>query len=360
MKRFLLLKLGGVGDVVTATPAIRAIRKSHPDAFIALIAEAPGLEVVSGGPYVDEIIEFTGLYRCQTLTGLLRPRRLRDAARFARKVSSSRWDVFVSFQSLWRRSATIKPRIIAAMSRAKITAGLNTANNGTFLTHGIPDNRFDHRHYVDRFLDVVRSIGCEPDSRHTEVCFGDQDRAEAVALLRDAGVAQSDVACGIHPGGNPDYPLCTSWPVERFAAVANALIDQHDGKILITGSPGDRELCAELRRRIGQPGRVIDLSGKTSIKQLAACLEHCRLYISNDTGPMHIGVAVGTPTVGIFGPGDWQAYGYSPEMSFRLVRTDVDCSPCTNRQCTTRKCMNAVTVQDVLAAAEELLGEARG
>ncbi|MFP4029189.1 MAG: glycosyltransferase family 9 protein [Candidatus Brocadiia bacterium] len=106
--------------------------------------------------------------------------------------------------------------------------------------------------------------------------------------------------------------------------------------------------------------KIINIVGRTNVKQLAACIELCDLYISNDTGPMHLSVAMQTPTVGLFGPGNWQGYGtYPPEWNFRMIRADVDCWPCEDRHCKSRKCFKEISVSKVVETAEELLSSTR-
>ena len=116
-------------------------------------------------------------------------------------------------------------------------------------------------------------------------------------------------------------------------------------------------MVQEVAAAARHPQALVDLSGATSVKVLAALMEHLDLYISNDTGAMHIAVAMGVPTIGIFGPGDWQSYGtYPPESGFRMVRTRVDCWPCPRRACVERACMLGVTAEQVIAEVDAVLG----
>ena len=357
----LVLKLGGIGDAVAATPALRAIRDTFPEAFIALMAEQPAIQLIEKSPWIDRFIEYTDLYRCQGLAGLASARRLYAFSRLAVDLRSRRWDVFVCLQSLWRFSATLKPRLFAWMSRAPVRAGLDTAGNGAFLSCRVPDERVDRKHYAARFLDVARAIGCEAGDLRAEVWIDEDDRRSARVLLKRHGVRPGDSLVAIHPGANPDYTFRTSWPADRFAAVADAMA-RRGRRVLITGAASDRPISRRVLERMrGSRGRAVDLCGATSLRELAAVLERCDLVISNDTGPMHVAVAVGAPTVGIFGPGDWFGYGTYPEdVPFRMARTQVDCHPCHDWRCRTRECMRAVSPAQVMALAGQLLDQGSG
>ena len=356
-RRILVMKLGGVGDVVTATPALRALRKAYPEAHIALLAEQPGLQVVEGSPYVDEFLEFTQLYRTQRPLGFLRPRVLGQALRLARRLLSRRWDLYLELHCFLFRTSVWKPFVGALLSRATVRAGLDSEHRGFFLNVRVPDFRLRPVHHVERMLEVIRALGLPDDGPRTEVWLGPADRREARALLAAAGLRPGQLLVGVHVGANPDFPLVRSWPRERFARVCDHLQERYGARVLLTGTAQEREMVQEVVASARHPEALVDLSGRTSVKVLAAVMEHLDLYVSNDTGAMHIAVAMGVPTVGIFGPGDWQSYGtYPPESGFRMVRTPVDCWPCPRRACLERTCMLGVTVEQVIAEVDAVLG----
>lgn len=365
-RSILILKFGGVGDVVTSTPALRALRQSYPKAKIYLMVESPGLEVVKGSPWIDELITYTKLYRAQNFLKLLTsPSRLKEGWQLFKFLLSHRFDIFIELHQLFDLRDTIKPIIIGYLSRAPVKIGLDTDGRGFFLTIKIPDKRFVPEHMVSRCLRLVKKLGAETDDPQTAVWITEKDRQYAAKLLKlhspfplpsgeRIGAGKDAPIIGLHPTGNTDYLIRTSWPEERFAEVADTLANKYHARIVITGSsceiPYIRKVVSLMKC---QP---VVIAGKTSIKQLAAVIERCDLFISSDTGPMHIAVAMKVPTIGIFGPGDWQMYGtYPAESKFIMLKKHIDCTPCRNLKCTSRKCFNLITVEDVLAGADKFL-----
>jgi len=358
-RRIAVMKLGGIGDVVTATPVLRALRRAYPEAHIALLAEQPGLQVVEGSPYVDEYLEFTRLYRTQRPLRFLRRSVLGELGALAWSLLSRRWDLYVELHCLLFRTSVCKPLVGALLTRAPVRAGLDSEGRGFFLSVRVPDFRLRPVHHVERMRELIRGLGLPDPGPRTEVWLEAEHREEAEALLRQTGVDGKTPLVGVHVGANPDFPVVRSWPAERFARVCNHLAERYGATVLLTGTASERQMVAEVVGLAQCPEALVDLSGRTSVKVLAALMEHLSLYISNDTGSMHVAVAMGVATIGIFGPGDWQSYGtYPPESGFRMVRTPVNCWPCTDRACVSRACMLGVTVEQVIGEVDAVLGVA--
>jgi len=357
VRRILVLKLGGIGDMLMITPSLAALRQAYPRAWIAVIHEPASCEVVEGSGLLDELIPLgkLGDGACPRLPR--KGNRVAGLAAVLRRVFR-RFDLFVEFQNPYSFASVIKPLLVALACGARTRAGIDIRRRAFFLNVRVPENRFEPRIHSERYLDIIEALGICPRSRLTHMETGPEAETAAAALLDEMGVRRADSLIAIHPGGNSLYPIRTTWAPDRFVAVATHLLQRPKAKLLVTGTADDARVCGEIAAALAQPRRVVDLSGRTTLRTLAACFRRCRVVISNDTGPMHVAVAVGTPTVGIFGPGDWQAYGtYPPDIPFRMLRGQVDCWPCRDLQCTTRKCMNAVTVAQVIAAAAELLHE---
>ena len=147
------------------------------------------------------------------------------------------------------------------------------------------------------------------------------------------------------------------WPAERFAKVADALSEQFGLTAVVTGAAGDAELAA----RIGAAARspIVDLTGRTTLKQAAELLRRCRVTVGNDTGPLYLSSAVGTRTVGLFGPSDARRLGPYGDGHAKVV-AEVDCAPCRNRTCRRRTCMESISPEQVIEAAANLLADGQG
>ncbi|MDI6787372.1 MAG: glycosyltransferase family 9 protein, partial [Planctomycetota bacterium] len=241
--------------------------------------------------------------------------------------------------------------LTAYLSRSRLRAGLDTDGKGFFVNIKVPDKGLSHRHLVVRSLDVVRAVGADTDNKYTGVYITDNDHLYSQRLIEEITSGQTGLIIGINPGGNPASPTTKCWPGERFATVADNLAQKYSARIVITGSPSEIALAEKMASLMKVKPFIA--AGRTTVKQLAALLKRCHLFISNDTGPMHIAVAMGTPTIGIFGAGFWPALGnYPPETNFIMVRHEVNCWPCYKLHCYQPRCLEGITVDTVLKAAE--------
>lgn len=369
VKGILALKLGGIGDVLTITPALRTLKKRWPQARITVVVERQPAEMLKGLPYLDEIIVFDDVFHPWAIKRLLSHEILK-ATRAIFRIILTHYDIYIEFHNLFSTGSIIKPMLFACLSGAPYRIGLDTYHRGFFLTHRVKDNRFKFKHQVERFLDVVEVLGADTKDKATEILISDGDRSFAQKLLRRAGrkipsgpqfkedLAEEEVLVspgllvGIHPGANPNFLHRCAWPAERFAEIADKIVENYQAQIVLTGSQADSSINEEVYRLMRH--RPLNLSGQTTINQLAAVIQRCHLFISNDTGPMHVAVAMKVPTIGIFGPGDYQAYGsYPQEANFTLIREKVDCWPCRNLRCWSRKCMEVITVEKVWQAVQQ-------
>jgi heptosyltransferase-2 len=322
------------------------------------MVEDPGAEVVRGAPYLDELLTFTEFYTHHGYSRFFGLRFFSQGYKLITTLLKKRYDIFIELQSLFNWKGIIKPMLIGYLSRAPLRIGLNTDRRGLFLTTKVPDTRLTCKSMMERTLEVVKKLGVETNDLTTEVWISEKDRSYARYFLDKHQIKHDDLLIGIHPGGNPEYLIRCSWPEERFSQVADTLVEKYRAKILLTGGPQEVEYVkgvASLMKT--QPLMQV---GKTTVKQLAAIMERCHLFISNDTGPMHMAVAMQTPTIGIFGPGEWQMYGtYPPETNFIMLRKPIDCWPCQNLKCTTRACFKLISVEDVLEAVEKQMTKIR-
>jgi heptosyltransferase-2 len=362
IRSILVLRLGGIGDMVMATPAIKSLRKHFTKARLTVLAEEPAAEVIRGAPYVDELLTFRNLYtyrRKSIFTLPLNPKPILEELDLARLLFFRRFNLFVDLHLIYGYKNAIRPMLTGYLSRAPIRAGLDTDGYGFFLNLRVPDSAFQPRQITYRSLDVAAALGADVSDKQTEVWITDQDREFSRQLLRDNIGADNRLRVGLHIGANPWVLMRQSWPLERFARVADALAQKYNTHIIVTGNKSEQPLADRLAGLMqNKPFMAV---GRTTLKQAAALMGQCHLFISSDTGPMHMAVAMKTPTVGIFGPGNWPALGtYAPETNFTMVRRDIDCWPCHKLDCASRACMEKVTVEDVLDAAEKQIAKIYG
>ena len=354
-KRILVVKLSDIGDVLTATPALRALRQSFPEARLDALVPPNSAPVLADSPLVDSCLVFDK-FRYDRPLDALRPSALADALRLGLTLHRRRYDCLIILHHLTTRWGALKFAALALASGARTRLGLDNGR-GWFLTHRARDRGFGARHEVEYWLDVAALIGARTDDPSLEVTISAEDCAFAEAILPP--IPYPLVA--IHPGSG-GYSLARRWDAEGFAQVADALVERYGARIVLVGTPADGvSKVASLMR-----SEAVNLEGRTNLRQLAAVLRRCDLFIGADSGVMHLACAVGTSVVAIFGPSNHRAWGpWTPDRRRAVVvRADLPCSPCSyvgfsvgrREGCQARTCMKMVTPETVLEAATRLLG----
>jgi heptosyltransferase-2 len=356
--RILVVKLADLGDVLTATPAMRALRLAHPAAHIGALVTPKSAPLLQGTDLVDEIIPFDkALFDRPLSAGASLPLALG----LGRRLQSMRWDAVALFHHLTTSFGVAKYAALCLASRAKRIAGLDNGR-GWFLTERVRDDGFGERHEADYWLGVAGLLdGWNPEPAY-EVPVSSADRGwaeqQAARLLMDgAGIL------AIHPGSGA-FSLARRWPPERFATVVRALVSRHDLRPMIIQGPGPDESLLARAVAVGAGGAEI-VGPAPAIGALVALLEHVRLFVGNESGVMHLAVTAGAPIVAIFGPTNDRAWGPYPLDAPRhaVVRESLACTPCVHRGhqfgtpagCAARTCVDLVEPEAVLAAAEQVL-----
>ena len=333
VKRILVRGTNWIGDAVLTTPALMAVRKGFPQARIALLAKPAIAELLHGHPAVDEIVLYRDPGPHAGLGGKLT---------LARLLRRGRYDLAMLFQNAFEAAA------LTALAGIPNRYGYATDGRSFLLTHRVPlTPKIRRSHQVHYYLELLRPLGIQVEPEPPTLRTTPDEDAEAIEHLRAFGVDAKKVLIGLNPGSI--YGTAKRWLPERFAEVADRVAAEHGGVVLIFGGHGEEELGAALASLMAAP--TVVLSGRTTVRRLMALIKQCRLFITNDTGPMHIATAFGVPTVAIFGPTDpltTSPFGSGHE----LVRHPVDCSPCLLRECPIdHRCMQGISVEMVHAAA---------
>src|SRR2546428_4797110 len=333
VRRILVRGTNWIGDAVLTTPALMAIRKGFPHARIALLAKPAIAELLHHHPALDEIVLYRDPGPHAGLGGKLT---------LARLLRRGRYDLAMLFQNAFEAAA------LTALAGIPNRYGYATDGRSFLLTHRVSlTPKIRRSHQVHCYLELLRPLGIQVEPDPPTLRTTPDEDAEAVEHLRAFGVNPKKVLIGLNPGSV--YGTAKRWLPERFAEVADRAAAEHGGVVLIFGGQGEEELGAALAGKMTAPTLV--LSGRTTVRRLMALIKQCRLFITNDTGPMHIATAFGVPTVAIFGPTDpltTSPFGSGHE----LVRHPVDCSPCLLRECPIdHRCMQGISVEMVHAAA---------
>ena len=276
VERILVVLLCPLGDTLFATPALRALRRRFPGAEIAVLCWSANEPLLRHNPHVDVV------YACPNSFDLaVSPLRLLDRT-FDLGIGLSNFGTWVT-----------------PFFRARERIGFNAQHLGWMYSRPVPDDR--NVHAIEYCLRVVSAVGAEPDGLHMELHVAESDRRTAAAVL--AGCPRPRVA--MHPGGE-HFPA-KRWPPQRFAELADRLAEQRGCRVVLVGGPDDVALAQEIRRH-ATVAEILDLTGRLSLLETAAVLAAVDAFVGNDSAPLHMAEAVGTPAVGLFGPSDPQNF----------------------------------------------------
>jgi len=327
-----------LGDAVMTTPALAAVREGLPDARIALLAKPLVAELFRHHPDVDEVIVYERPGRHEGSLG-----RLRLGAELRRR----RFDGALLLQNAFDAA------LIAFLGRIPERAGYPTDARRFLLTLPVPmPPGIFERHDVEYYLCLLDGLGIpRPEPAVLKLAVTGEEREAMATRLASLGIERGAPIVTINPGAT--YGSAKRWYPDRFAAVADALSAEWGAAVVIVGSTAEAPLSGEIEAATRTP--PVNLAGKTTVRELMALLSLSSFLVTNDSGPMHIGAALGVPLVAIFGPTDWRRT--SPWSGrAKVVRVEVDCSPCRLRVCDRgHECMLGVTPGMVLDAARQLL-----
>lgn len=331
-KNILIVKLSAIGDVVHALPVAYALKQCYPAARVTWVVEKPSFDLLANNPYIDEIIIFDK-------PRLKKPAGFVDyAPGFVGLLRSRRFDLALDLQGLFKSGA------ISFLSGApERFVYCNTRELSDKLSRRV-SGPHTGGHVVEQYLDVVRALGCEVGEPVFTVHVTDAEAQAAVAIARQSGLDTGQRYVILSPGAN--WPN-KRWPPPLFAALADRL--WQDKLIpVICGGPGDAALAAEIAGGASIP--PIDLTGKTSLKQLAHIIRNARALVGGDTGPMHLAAALATPVVALHGPTDTTRNGPYGRGHKALVAAR-ECAGCWRRACPKGlDCLAGISVDDVHAA----------
>lgn len=343
----LIIKLSAIGDVIHTLPALNAIRSIYPSAHITWLIEEAAASLVTGHPALDRVI----------ISG--RKRWIRDlrkgqwrsvmveAAALLRSLRDTQYDLAFDFQSL------LKSGVLVALSRGRRKIGFGRGmehqeHSYLFLNEAVSAVDMDN-HAILRSLMMLDAVGIHCRDITYRLPIHDSDRNQVARLLSQEGMKGHRPLICINPVAKWTTKL---WPNERFAELADRISERFRVRPVFTGAPEDKETVQDILSRMTSSG--VDMTGKTSLKTLAALYERADVLISTDTGPMHLGAAVDTPVVALFGPtAPWRT-GPMGE-NHQIIRAGLPCSPCFKRQCSTCDCMKQIRVDKVLEAVDRVI-----
>ncbi|OIN95779.1 MAG: lipopolysaccharide heptosyltransferase II [Deltaproteobacteria bacterium CG1_02_45_11] len=339
----LIVKLSAIGDVIHTLPALNAIRKEYPDAHITWLVEEGAAGIVEGHRALDRVLVSKRKHWIKGIWSKSCLNTIKEALYFIKELRDTRYDVIFDFQAL------LKSGILIGLARGKRKIGFNKGmehmeHSYVFLNERIPPVAMDN-HALLRNMMLLDAIGIPASEIEFKLPVFDQDYLGADDLLTQHGVKEYKLLVAINPVAKWATKL---WSNEKFAKLADRLIEKYEAGIVFTGGPEDRGSISDIMSCM--KSQSFNLAGATSLKTLAALYEKSALLVSTDTGPMHIAAAVETPVVALFGPtAPWRTGPFGD--GHQIVRAGLECSPCFKRQCKTTECMKQISVERVFATA---------
>ncbi len=347
-RRILVVDLDNMGDLLLATPAIRALRRRFPEAALEALVTDYGAPVLRGNPHVDEIL---------TCGKRIVQAPLWERAALAWRLRRRCYDLGVILEAHWGYAGFAE--LLLAVAGVPRRIGRDLGKHRDLLTAAVPIRQ---QHWIDTYLEVVSLVGAAPDGDGMDSPIAPADEAAAEAWCAAHGLAGS-APIVLFPGGT-QHLISRRWSPEGFAAVGDALAGAWDAPVVIIGGAGDAEVARAVAGRMHAP--AITAAGSLSLGATGALLRRCRLFITNDSGPLHVAAAVGAPTVAILGPTDPAVFG-PRGTTHEIVRVPLPCSPCIHvgdfPDCPIdprELCLLSVTPAMVVEAAERLLARTAG
>ena len=337
-KKFLIIKLSALGDIVHTLPVCRTLRQEYPDAFIAWMIEERYQELLFNNPDIDEVIPIrTKIWRKNWNS-----KTLSEILQIIKNHRHKKFDVVFDLHGL------LKSAVIAMLSGAIIKAGFHRKNckekisalftnkKGPYIAGGI--------HVVDMYLTLVQStLGIKNEVKQFPLPETQEKKVDD--FFQSHPELTSKPIIGINPGAGFESKL---WELERFAQLADRITDELDCNILLTWGPGEEDKVQQIATTMKQKSWV---APPTTLQESITLYKHLKQLVSCDSGPLHLCAALDIPTVSIFGPTDPVrngAYGLNHETVYKML----SCSFCWKRKCPlgTKECMKQVTVDEVFEA----------
>ncbi len=379
-RRILVRGVNWLGDAVMTTPALLRLREKFPAAHIALLTPAKLAELWKNHPAVDEVIPFTADEGVLKVLRKLRygrgPEILRGAegkfhaapviipARFDLALvlpnsPRSALEVFladipqrIGYARPWRNfflTQAVAPRTDAVKMRKRTASEIRQLISEKPEVKSQKSESPKSAHQIFEYLHLVGALGANPEPLAPQL-FVTPEEIEAVKMKFGLDKISAPIF-GLNPGA--EYGSAKRWPAEKFISAAKEIQTKANCVWLVFGGKNDEAVATQIQSAIGNRQSAISLAGKTSLRELMALLKLCRVLLTNDTGPMHVAAALGTPVVVPFGSTspELTGPGLPGDMHHRLLKSDAPCAPCFLRECPIDfRCMNGIEIEAVVVA----------
>lgn len=330
MKKILVFLPNWIGDSLMATPLLRSLKENKPHCWIGILIHKRVEQIFIHSPFVDEIITFSS------------HRDLLSNLKITKRISKKEFDTAFLLKPSFTKSLMCK------LAHIKDIYGYESKKI-TFINRKIslpPKGT----HKMDYYLNLIESIGLKVSKKEPEFFLLPQE-IEQVGSILPSSILNSRLKVVLHPKANWALKM---WPKEYFAQLGDKLIEELDASVIITGTRDDLDLAFQIKKLMKNKPYL--LVGRTSLRELGAVLKRVNLFISADTGIMHLAASVGTPLIAIFGPTHPSISGPRGKGLIRLIYKNKECKvPCFKLNCRNNICMKNVSAEEVFREAKEIL-----
>jgi len=344
IRKILVRSANWVGDTVMMIPSLMAIKEYFPHAQITVLATPWVTPLLENHPAVDRTMIMDKANGFVSST--------KELARIISWLRGERFDLAILFQNAFEAA------FLAYVGGVRHRVGYDTDGRGFLLTHKVTRDRdILSAHQVEYFLGVIEAMGWPAEQREPVLYINDEDIESTSLMLSSMGIEDNLFVVGLNPGAV--YGSAKRWPEDRFALIADWAAERWGARVLLFGSLSEKAIGAEISRYMHSD--PANLCGLTTLGQAMALIKRCSLFLTNDSGLMHIAAAFNIPMVAIFGPTDPITTG-PISRNARIVRHRIDCSPCLKEVCSLNhhRCMLSIDPAEVWEEMERLKREVIG
>ena len=353
MPRILIVNPYGIGDVLFTTPVIRALREHAPNTFIGILLGSRTNPLLKLNPDLNIIFNYNkDIFRSLPLLrkGLYLLKLIWD-------IRKQNFDIFIDLSNTDEYAFFAK-----FIFRIPVRIGFQYRKRGRYLNYKTPlPQGFAQKHVSEHYQDLLKHLNISPSLEKTLYFYTDDSQKTWLkTLFMNHQISNNHKVICLLPGGGKSWGKGASfkyWPLKHYSKLAQLLAQKSEVKIVLIGAKEDQELCQKLKE---EHPFLLDLSGKTTLEQLSLLIGQANLVIGNESGPLHLTVAIGTPSIAIYGPVDPQVYGpYSKYKKHETLFHEIPCHPCYQNfrmpPCENQICLKELLPKTVFERASLLL-----
>ncbi len=331
--------MGGIGNMILLTPALKALRKAYSFSKIHFLL----------GPYgAEKVIEGSNLIDEKIIVDPVKQKGIIETIKLIQKLREEKFSLSITSTGI----NPIKTGLLCYLAGIKYRLGENIEGKSFFYNLKVSFDKDSHE--VESNINLAQKLGIEVKDKSSYIFRSMEDKNFARKIFAQHNL-EGKLVIGMHPGSGIHQAEFRRWPKERFALVADWLVNNYSTSVIIFGGPEEISLANDINELM--KSNPLIMTGKTTLNEAAALIEKCSLFISNDSGLLHAACAVNTPAIGIYGPTNYKRTGPYSDSAI-IARKELECSPCYKRgeiECKRLDCFKLITVEDVLEEVKNLL-----